>query len=109
MDFFRYGIAGCAIAPKLNTSVFCSGNLNKFCCLLKTTKPGSEFNFIYQNAESANLLRQYWSDISIELRSCYQKLTLPIKLARSILLQIGLVDGARSPEVPENFFSCCCP
>ncbi|WP_333325868.1 hypothetical protein [Microcoleus sp. Aus8_D1] len=31
-----------------------------------TTKPGSEFNFICQNAESANLLPQNWLDISIE-------------------------------------------
>ena len=100
--FFRYGIEGCAIEPKLNTSVLCSGNLKKF-CYLKLFAPGSEFNFIYQNAESANLLPKNWWDISIDLTSCYLNLTVPINLARSILLQIGLVDEARSPEVPENF------
>lgn len=65
-NFFRYGIAGCAIAPKLNTSASLQPNLNQFCYLPKTTKPCSGFNFICQNTESANLVEQNRSDLAIE-------------------------------------------
>ncbi|MBE9123525.1 hypothetical protein IQ269_22680 [Tychonema sp. LEGE 07199] len=37
--------------------------------LPKTNKPGSESSFICENAESANLLPQYWSDILLEPES----------------------------------------